>query len=409
MSARRFLRIGAHALRAVAAHRTGTAFSVLAAALGICALTLTEATVRGANERIDEFAQWFGTDAAFVAGGEIRNRPAGFRSETVTMADWRAVRDSLPGTYDVTASRMVRGKQLRRGAASHESPVVVGSMPGFTSAWNWPLAEGRDLDWRDELSRSRVCLLGEVPRRELFGDAPPVGETIWIDGRDYVVAGLLSERGFASESLSVDDRVVVPFSTLTRQFNLNRNSLRGIRVKFLDSSDMEGNIAGLRSFLRHLHRLEPGQDDDFSIVTISEIYRFLSVMRVGIAVFLTAVSLAVLAGSGFVVANLAYLGISLRGGELGLLMALGATRRDIMLHIGLELMIVNMAGAALGCLLGEAASLAVNAAGALTVSTSWRTLVLAVGAGLALTLVFGMRPARAAAGLQPDQALRESA
>jgi len=406
MTPTRLARIAGHALRAVWAYPTSACFSVLAVALAICVVSLTEAATRGANAKIEEFVQWFGADAAFVAGGEVRGKPVGQRNETITMADWRAIRDGLPGVHDVSASRLARRKTFKYGSRTHETPALVGAMPGFTRAWNWSLALGRDIEPEDEAVRARVCLLGEIPRRALFADENPLGRQVRLDGQPYTVIGVLSERGFVSGGVSVDDRVVVPLSSLTRHYNLNPLYLRGIRLKFADASDMDANIAELRRFLRRLHGLGPGQEDDFTVVTIQEIFNFLSVLRVGIQLFLVVTSAVVIAAAGFTAANLAYLNISLRRVEIGLLMAVGATRRDIVAHIVLELLILDLAGAVLGYALGEAACWLVNRQGLLVAVATWRTFALALGLGLAVTLVFGLRPALAAAAMQPDQALR---
>lgn len=195
-------------------------------------------------------------------------------------------------------------------------------------------------------------------------------------------------------------------STLTQRFNLDRHYYRAVRVKFLDVENMDAHVENLRSFLRHLHKLKPGDDDDFTILTANEILKFIAMLKGGLVMFLGfTAGVAILVG-GFVLANLFYLSVSERTSEIGLRKAMGATRLDITIQFLVEAVLLTLIGAAFGVVLGLGLGQTLTRAGILEIELSPKILVLAFSSAAAIGLMFGLRPARNAAGLDPIEALK---
>ncbi|WP_338668423.1 ABC transporter permease [Pseudodesulfovibrio methanolicus] len=404
---RTLARVAGMGLEAVWAFKLRSIFVVLGVAFGIASLTLIVTAVDGANRMAVDMVDMFGPDAALVFGGNFRKRAVGMRTLTLSREDAARIRDSLPGAYQVLPMRAKYGQTVRAGNRTYQDVVIVGTTQGYSKAWNWPLSEGRDLSAEDERVGAKVALLGETPSRELFGGESPVGRVLYISGIPFQVVGKLSYRGVTSGGGGdVDNRIIIPLSTLVQRYNMDRKYFRALRVKFVEPDYMPAHTENLRSLLRHLHHLAPEEDDDFSIVTADEILKFLAFFKGGLTVFLgVTAGIAVLVG-GFVLANLFSISVSERAEEIGLKKAMGARNSAIMLQFLVEACALTMLGGVLGLFLGLGLGQFLSRLDILTIQFSWKAFFMALVGSQAVGLVFGLKPARQAASLDPIQALR---
>jgi len=400
-------RVAGMGLEAVWAFKLRSIFVVLGVAFGIASLTLIVTAVDGANRKAVEMVDMFGPDAALIFGGNFQKRAVGMRTLTLSREDAARIRDSLPGAYQVLPMRAKYGQTVRAGNRTFHDVVVVGTTQDYSKAWNWPLSEGRDLSAEDDRIGAKVALLGETPSRELFGDESPVGRVLYISGIPFQVVGKLTYRGVTSGGGSdVDNRIIIPLSTLVQRYNLDRKYFRALRVKFVEPDYMAAHTENLRSLLRHLHHLQPEEDDDFSIVTANEILKFLAFFKGGLTIFLgVTAGIAVLVG-GFVLANLFSISVSERAEEIGLKKAMGARNSAIMLQFLVEACALTLLGGVFGLFLGLGLGQFLSRLDILTIQFSWKAFFMALAGSQAVGLVFGLKPARQAASLDPIQALR---
>ncbi len=396
------------ALSAVLASKLRSVFVILAVALGIAALTLIVTAVDGANRMAYQIVDMFGPDAALVFGGNIKKRAVGQRSQTLTPEDARRIRNSLPGVYVVTPMRAKFDVTVRFEGRTAAGIVVVGATENYASTWNWPLSEGRDITAADVAEADKVCLLADKITRTLFGEASPLGRTVYVNNLPLTVIGRLAYRGFTGGGggREVDDRVVLHITTLTSRFNMDRNHFAGLRVKFRESELMAEHGENLRALLREMHGLAPGADDDFTVLTADEVLSFLSMLKGGLMVFLGVTALAALSVGGFVLANLFSLSVSERAAEIGLKRALGARASAVMAQFLFEAALLTLAGGILGLFLGLSLGQLLTRLEILTIQFSWKAFFLALAGSQVVGLIFGLKPARQAASLDPVEALR---
>lgn len=404
--ARLLRRIGAMALTAVLAHRLRSFFVVLGVALGIASLTIIVASVDGAERKAYEIVDSFGPDAVLVLGGDIRNRAVGMRTNTLTYGDADALRQSLPGAYLVVPMRSKSNLPVRFEDKKMQLGLAVGATAGYAEVWNWPLAEGRDLSAEDVARGAKVGLIGDTPARELFGERSPVGQTIYIDKLPVQIIGKLAYRGVSGGGGSVDERIILPISTLTQRFNLDRKYFRALRVKFSSTENMDFHVENLRSLLRQRHGLVAGDADDFTILTADEILKFLSMFKGGLLLFLGVTAAVAMIVGGFVLANLFYLSVDERKSEIGLKKALGAKNWMILLQFLTEAVVLTLVGALVGMALGMAMAQLLDRLGILDIFFSWRVFIFATLASVAIGVVFGLKPARRASALTPIEVLK---
>lgn len=407
MGPRLATRIASMGLGAVWAFKLRSLFVVLGVAFGIASLTLIVTAVDGANRKANEIVEFFGPDAALIFGGNFMKRAVGMRTLTLSKDDAQKVQDSLPGAYQVIPMRAKRGQTVKFGNKNYQDVFIIGATKDYAKAWNWPLAEGRDITEEDERTGAKIALLGDKPASELFGDESPVGKVVYISNIPFQVVGRLSYRGITTGGGSdIDNRIIIPLSTLMQRYNLDRKYFRALRVKFHEPDYMDAHVENLRSLLRHQHKLEPGEDDDFTILTADEVLKFLAMFKGGLTIFLGVTATIAMLVGGFVLANLFSISVSERAEEIGLKKALGAHKSAIMVQFLVEACALTMLGGVLGLFLGLAMGQFLSRLDILVIQFSWKAFGMALAGSQVIGLIFGLRPAKQAADLDPIQALR---
>ncbi|WP_333473511.1 ABC transporter permease [Desulfovibrio subterraneus] len=403
---RLFWRIRSMALTVLWAYKLRSAFVIAAIALGIASLTVIIAAHDGANRRADEITDNFGPDALLILGADITNRAVGQRSYTLTWNDAQRIRQSLPGTYLVVPMQAQYDVSASYGNNKWGVRSVIGATDNYGESWNWPLAEGRDISATDVEQGARVCLLGDSVAKELFGDTSPVGKSFFLNKIPFTVAGVLTPRGLAGGGGNLDDRIIIPLTTMMQRFGVERRYFRALRIKFVDAERMDDNVINLESLLRHLHGIREGEPNDFTILSAVEVQKFLSMIKGGLTIFLGITAAAAILVGGFVLANLFYLSVSERMREIGLRRALGADRNAIITQFLIEAVALTVIGAVVGIFIGLAMGQMLARLGLIEIHLSWKIFSYALASATAVGLIFGLRPARHAADMDPIQALR---
>ena len=162
----------------------------------------------------------------------------------------------------------------------------------------------------------------------------------------------------------------------------------------------------LRSLLRNMHRLEEGENDDFTVLTADEILKFITMFKGGLVAFLGVTAAVAILVGGFVLANLFYLSVTERRVEIGLKKALGAKNQAILLQFLVEAVVLTLIGALFGMLLGMGMGQLLARLGILEILFSWKIFFLSLTASGAIGVIFGLKPAREAAALVPVEALK---
>ncbi|CCH49687.1 ABC transporter permease [Pseudodesulfovibrio piezophilus] len=407
MTPRLLARITNMGLGAVWAFKLRSLFVVLGVAFGIASLTLIITAVDGANRKAMEMVEIFGPDAALVFGGNFMKRAVGMRTLTLSREDAQRVQDSLPGAYQVLPMRAKSGQTVKYGNKNYQDVRIIGATNDYSKAWNWPLAEGRDISPEDERIGAKIALLGHKPSVELFGQESPVGKVIYINNVPFQVVGTLSYRGFSGGGGGdIDNRIIIPLSTLMQRYNLDRKYFRALRVKFYEPDYMPAHMENLRSLLRHQHNLKDGEDDDFTILTADEVLKFMAMFKGGLSIFLGVTATIAMLVGGFVLANLFSISVSERAEEIGLKKALGAHKSAIMIQFLIEACALTLIGGVLGLFLGLGLGQFLTRLDILTIQFSWKAFFMALAGSQGVGLIFGLKPAKQAADLDPIQALR---
>ncbi len=388
--------------RALRGYPARTGLMLLAMAIGVAAVIMLTALGEGARRYVmNEFAS-LGANLIIVIPGY--SETAGLNPTTLMGETPRDL------TLD-DATSLLRSHQVRRISPINigslnasfmgrsREAVILGSNNQLLPLRHWTLAQGQFLPAGDLDRATPVCVIGRNIRDELFGPRRALGEWLRLGDRRFRVIGVLASEG-RSIGVDVQDTIIIPVASAQQLFNTA--SLFRILVEARSRADIEPVKQFVIDSLKARHQ---GKRDvtvitqDAVLATFDKILSALTYAIAGIA----AISLAV---AGILIMNVMLVAVSQRTAEIGLLKALGAAPRQIILLILSEAILLSALGAGIGLLLGELGNAALRVAfPSLPAYAPLWAIVTSLAVALGAGLLFSLLPARRAARLDPVLAL----
>ncbi len=390
---------------AVKAFKLRTFFCLVSVALGISAITIIVAATEGAYKKAYDIVASFGPDSVMVMSGSEEARAIGQRDKTITLDDVEAIRQAFPTAYVVVPSTWVGSTTVSYRGNRYQS-LVVGSSSDFSRAWTWPVVEGSDFTDDDIRRYANVGLIGQEVARELFGNESPVGKFIQVRNLPVQIVGVLQERGTTAGGGSLDNRIILPYTTVMKKIQNEPRYVVAMRLRFTDLENVDLRVEELKRLLRYLHRIPDGQPDDFRIFSSKDIVNFLVALTGSLVVFIGIVGVISLIVAGFVLANLFLLSVKERVKEIGIRRSVGARRKDIMIQFLTEAVMITTAGGVVGFILGVISAQLLTYVAEFPVYFSWKAFAIGLVLSWAIGIGFGLHPARQAASLEPIEAIR---
>jgi len=403
------------ALRAVGANRLRAFLTLIGISIGISAVIALLSIGTGVQNYINGQFTSAGTNLLGIVPGRIQRGPAGgpgsFGSTAfLTLGDYRAV---VANVSDVEAHAADFTSTGNFAYESRTSQVQVsGVTPSFSQVRNWRANIGRFIEEADNISRSRVVVLGQTVREDLFPEEDPIGKQIKINGLPFRVIGVMEEKG-ASFLGDQDAIAFIPLSTAQeRLFSQQAQAQTGERIVStiylqVTSDEVRPQVeAAAREILRERHRLSPDDEDDFSIISQTELLETFGAVTSVLTLFLGAIAAISLLVGGIGIMNIMLVSVTERTREIGLRKAIGATPAAIQGQFLIEALTLSIIGGVVGILLGVGLALGVTRFVDFEAVVQPQAIILAVGFSAAVGLFFGLYPARRASKLNPIDALR---
>ena len=399
------------ALRSLRVNKLRSALTMLGIIIGVGAVIAMVAVGAGASARVAEQIQSLGSNLIIVLSGSVT--AGGVRigqgsQLTITEDDAAAIAREVPAVQ--VAAPSMRGTAQVVFGNLNWSTGIQGVTADYFEARDWIVLNGRPIIPEDIDGATKVALLGQTTAANLFGDADPVGQIIRIKKVPFTVIGTLDRKGQNSWGQDQDDVLLIPISTAKKKVlgksNSNPRAVQAISVKVRPGEDMVEAEGQLRDLLRQRHRLQPYQEDDFTVRNLSEILQTQEESSKVMTYLLAAIASVSLLVGGIGIMNIMLVSVTERTREIGLRMAVGARGSDILGQFLIEAVTLSLIGGLIGIAAG------VGSAEALSYFAEWRTdvapqaIALAFGFAAAVGVFFGFYPARKAARLDPIEALR---
>ena len=382
------------------AQRLRTALTALGIAVGIAAVILLTSIGEGLHRFvIDEFTQ-FGTNIIAVNPGRIQTHGAPLGAvntvRPLTIEDALALRRA---PHVQAAVPVIQGNAEITRAGRGRRVTLYGVGADFASAFRMRVALGRFLPDDDPRTPRAFAVLGSKAALELFGGGNPLGERIRVGGERYRVLGVMRSKGQVL-GFDLDDTVFIPVGRALEMFN--RESLMEIDVTYDPGAPLAQVEKGIKRVLTMRHGSE-----DYTVTAQQKMLEVFGTVLDAITFAVAAIGGISLVVGGVGVLTILTIAVAERTSEIGLLRALGATRRRILLLFLGEAALLAAAGGAAGLLLGWGIALALHfVLPALPVHIPWIYALLAELVAVVVGLAAGVMPARRAARLDPLEALR---
>lgn len=300
------------------------------------------------------------------------------------------------------------GAQLVYGSNNHS-----GSLSGVSASYldirKYKLGSGIMFTEKDLKSNAKVCVVGKTVVEKLFTNGEdPIGQTIRCGRVPLKIIGVLESKGQNQMGQDQDDVVLVPYTTIMTRFagNKSRDNFSMLFASATSEEESEMAATEITYILRSNHDIKEGQEDDFEIRTQEELLSSMSSIMKVLTVLLTAIAAISLVVGGIGIMNIMYVTVTERTKEIGLRMAIGAKRKDVMLQFLSESVILCLIGGLIGIIIGV--TLAILVANILNLDplVSQKAIGISFLVCVATGVFFGWYPARKAANMDPITALR---
>ena len=394
------------ALIQIAANKGRSILTTLGIIIAVTATITVVSVVQGFGQHMTSMVQGYGTQFMVVrpyTPPELHR--AGMGRVTLDMADVNAVRSECGAVGRLTPFVYTHNAEINYGVEKAEDIPVRGVTEQYQTIRNFFVDSGRFFGPVDVDNAAEVMVLGRTVQKMLEADDSIVGDHVLMDGRRFLVVGLLASKGSLMGE-DQDETVMIPYTTAFTMYPERRT-----QVLFLAEATSVDNVdqaeGQIRRLLRQRHGLRPGQPDDFRIDRQDRMMReFEQIRNVASSILGGIVSISLLVG-GIGIMNMMLVSVTERTREIGLRKSIGGRRRDIMLQFLTEAVVLCTIGGLIGVVLGYGIThLASLHPQMVDVSVPWWSVVLALGFSAGTGILFGIIPAFKAAILHPIDALR---
>ncbi|MEQ8178682.1 MAG: MacB family efflux pump subunit [Amphiplicatus sp.] len=384
------------ALRSLRANLFRTALTLLGVIIGVAAVVAMLAIGEGSSKQVVASIETMGSNLLFVRPGAPGTRMRGSAIATLTIEDANAVAE-LGNIIAAVPER--EGRETLRVGSLDYSTRVSGVSADWPKAQKWEMSKGAFFTAEDQRRYATTVVLGETVASNLFPNGEnPVGDYVFIGGAPFEVAGVLSARGATAWGQDMDDVALVPITTgMMRLFG--QQYLSSITIAVDDTRRINETEEEARELLLARHGTE-----DFQLRNTASLLESVQETQKAFSLLLGSVAAISLLVGGIGVMNIMLVSVTERTREIGVRMATGARRSDIMVQFNTEALVVGGLGGVLGVLIGLGVSLGLGGTG-MSIAITPEPAILAFSCALATGLVFGYLPARKAARMDPVAAL----
>jgi putative ABC transport system permease protein len=395
------------ALSSLWTHKLRAGLTILGIVIGITTLVAMVSLVQGLNRSMARQITSLGTSVIYVRKYEpglfVGELPDSLRHRRdFEVGDAEAIERLCP-SVGVAVPLSYAGRTFKYRDREMRTGYAVGSKPEYLEIHELGISAGRCFTEEEVLHRADVCLLGQDLLETLFPQTTAVGKWVTIGGKRFLVVGELEKRGrFLGQSQ--DDYAIVPYSTLQKRFGPDIDTYLEAKPKSVETT--ESAIEEIKEVLRRRRGIPAHRWEDFAVFTedaLMDLYR--KITGTFYVVMIAISSIALLVG-GIGVTNIMFVSVTERTREIGVRMAVGAKRRDILLQFVIEAVVLTATGGAIGIGIGAGVGWLVEKLAHIPSAAPLWSILLGLGFSSAVGLFFGIYPAIRAARLNPVEALR---
>lgn len=398
------LRLLMTALRGLRQNLLRSMLATLGVIIGVGAVVAAVSVLQGAQRDVLERFEELGADQVLVFNGTERRQHRVQGVQALLPEDAEQIEREGGDVVRATAPQYQGGgtiKYLERNTTA----AVLGTTAAYADINRYQVEQGRFISRQDVQGYSMVCVLGYKVARELFGEIPAVGKDVKLEGKSFGVVGVMEERGTLG-FMEADSQVIIPLSTaMGRMFGQRYLSM--LVVQCIDARSLPMCIESVKKTLRSAHHIKAGDPDDFTVFTQEQMkQQFGQVAKIFAVVLYSIAGISLVVGA-IGIMNIMLVSVTERTREIGVRIAVGARRFDILKQFLIEAGIISVLGGALGVVCGWAmANFLGEYTQVLKTHTPQSIVLIALAMAALVGILSGIYPAIRAARLDPVRALR---
>jgi len=392
-------------LRSILRNRMRSLLTSLGVIIGVGSVIIMVSIGEGSQRLIEDNMTAMGTNLLQVMPRRAVNRSGMMTTTRVSLFTKKDIEKlRYESTFAAAMSAVVQTNSNVVGSLGNAQINIQGVEPDFFIARNWSIAEGYFFDDEDMSLRNRVAVIGNTTAESLFGDAvSAVGQQIRIGTNYFLVIGVLQSKG-GGFGFNQDDVVILPLDTAMTRISNMRN-IQQIVINVISKEYMDPAMKETEQILRESRGILEGADSDFNIMNQADMIDMASSTIGVLTSLLAAIAGVSLLVGGIGIMNIMLVSVTERTREIGIRMAVGGRKRDILMQFLTESVILSLMGGLLGISFAFLACKILSIAGVPAIISPFIVIVSTLFAA-SIGIIFGYYPALKAAKLYPIDALR---
>ena len=391
------------ALSSIAGNLLRSFLTVLGVIIGVAAVITMVTLGAGATREVTSDIEGLGSNLVMVVPGSGARMGGQSITRPFDIADADAIRSNVSSVRAVSPSAQKRMVVVQGN--QNFTTNVTGVVEDYFDVFQWDFVEGRALTPGEIRSGATVCVVGDTIRRELFGALSPIGEDLRMGNVSCRIVGLLAAKGQSSLGQDQDDIVLMPMRTLQRRVAGN-DEIALIAVSVREGASLNRVKREITYLMRERRRISADEDDDFMVRDLTEISDMLTSTTAIMTMLLGAVAGISLFVGGIGIMNIMLVSVTERTREIGIRLAIGARKSDVLLQFLVEAVVLASLGGVIGIILALSASWWIAGLMEIPFVPNGSVVALSFFFSALVGVLFGYFPARRAANLNPIDALR---
>jgi putative ABC transport system permease protein len=390
------------AFTAIARNAFRSFLTVLGVVIGVAAVIAMVTVGQGSSEQVAANVAALGTNVLSLRpGAQMMGPGARDTAPAFKLSDAGALTDLT--TLSAVAP-VVSASETAVFGNTNRSTSITGTTSSWLDIGGWKIALGRSFTTIEDRSGANVCIIGETVRTALFGATDPTGEKIRIKSISCEVIGLLVAKGAGSFGQDQDDVIVMPIRTVQRRL-LGSPDVKSISLQVASGVSSERAISDVETLMRERRRIAIGEENNFSVNDMKQLASMLNSVNAVLTGLLSSVAAVSLLVGGIGIMNIMLVSVTERTREIGIRLAVGAQASQVLMQFVVEAVVLSILGGVIGIVTGLGLAYVAAQFMSIPFSPSMGTVLLAFGFSAVVGMVFGYFPARAAARLDPIDAL----